>query len=263
MNFFWIWNYIKPVLEIGILWIAFYRVLVFFEGTRAFQVFKGLAYLLIAYILSQILGFDTLNWLLTKIFGLSIIALLIIFHQELRQGLARLGQQHLFTITLAEAEIIAMIEEITSAVFKLSRQNIGALIAIERENKLNAYIESGILIDGKISSELIQSIFNPHCPMHDGGMILRSDRIIATSCLFPLTDNPSFSKTMGTRHRAAIGISEQTNAIVLTVSEETGQVAFICDGKISYFDNKDNLVNTLKGLLVPDKKKKNEKISHA
>ena len=262
---FFIWDYIKPTAEILILWIVFYRVLVFFEGTRAFQVFKGLAYLLLAYVLSQILGLDTLNWLLSKIFGISIIALLIIFHQELRQGLTRLGQQHLFNITLAESEILAVIDEISSAAFKLARQNIGGIIAIEREIKLAAYIDSGITIDAKISSELIQTIFNPHAPIHDGGMVSRHDRIITTSCLFPLTENPSFSKTIGTRHRAAVGVSEQSDATVILISEETGQVAVVINGKIATQNDKEALMSTLKNLLVPEskKKKKNEKTAHA
>src|SRR3989338_9617990 len=122
MTFFLWWNYIKPALEICILWIVFYRILVFFEGTRAFQVPRGIIYLLIAFLVSQFLGFDILNWLLTNFFAISIIALMIIFQPELRQGLARLGQQHLFNLTLEESEIIAIIEELTSAVYKLSRQ---------------------------------------------------------------------------------------------------------------------------------------------
>ena len=161
MTFFIWWEIIKPAIEITILWAAFYRILVFFAGTRAFQVLKGLTYLLLAFLLSQVLGLETLNWLLTKFFAISIIALLIIFQQELRQGLARLGQQHLFNIDLSESEVIALIDETTSAAFKLSRRKIGALIAIEKETKLQAYIESGIPLDAKISSEIIQTIFNP------------------------------------------------------------------------------------------------------
>ena len=127
---FFIWDIVKPTIEITILWVVFYRILVFFEGTRAFQVLKGITYLLIAFLLSQILGLDTLNWLLTKFFAISIIALLIIFQQELRQGLARLGQQHLFSVSLEEAEIIALIEEITAGVYKLAQQKIGCLMAV-------------------------------------------------------------------------------------------------------------------------------------
>jgi len=256
---FFIWDIIKPAIEIAILWGVFYRVLVFFEGTRAFQVLKGLTYLIIAFLLSQFLGLDILNWLLTKFFGISIIAFMIIFQQELRQGLARLGQQHIFSISLEESEIMAIIDELTTAVYKLSRQKIGCLIAIERETKLRTYIESGVPIDSKISSELIQSIFNTQSPIHDGGIITRGDRIVAASCLFPLSDNPNFNKIIGTRHRAALGITEQTDTIVILSSEETGEISLASDGRFVPIVNRERLVNILKSLLiVEDKKKKKE-----
>src|ERR1041385_3125359 len=130
---FLFWSALKPIVEISILWFVFYRILVFFEGTRAFQVLRGITYLIIAYLISQILGLDTIIWLLTKFFGISIIALLIIFQQELRQGLARLGQGHLFNISLGEAEMLEVIEEIADAAYKLSKRKAGCLIAIERE----------------------------------------------------------------------------------------------------------------------------------
>jgi len=257
---FFIWDVIKPTIEILILWIVFYRILVFFEGTRAFQVLKGITYLLIAFLLSQILGFDTLNWLLTKFFAISIIALLIIFQQELRYGLARLGQRHLFSVALEESEIIAIIEEITSAAYKLARQKVGCLIAIERDTKLTTYIESGIAIDARISAELIQSVFVHQSPIHDGGIITRSDRIVAASCLFPLSDNPNFSKIIGTRHRAALGITEQTDTVVVMVSEESGEISVACDGRFIPIVNRDRLVGILKDLLVTEHpSKKNEK----
>src|SRR3989338_6782275 len=135
---------VKTAVEILILWVVFYRILTFFEGTRAFQVLRGLLYLMCAFLISQFFGLDTLNWLLTKFFAISIIAFLIIFQQELRQGLARLGQQHLFAVTLEESEMIAVLEEITNAVTKLARNKTGCIIAIERDSKLKTYIESGI-----------------------------------------------------------------------------------------------------------------------
>ena len=164
MSFIAAIDIIKPIIEIIILWIVFYRILVFFEGTRAFQVSRGIIYLLFAYLLSQFLGLETLNWLLTKFFAISIIALLIIFQQELRYGLARLGQQHLFNITLEESEIVAIVENIASAVYKLSGKKIGCLLAIERETRLLTYIESGVEIESKVSAELIQCIFMPQSP---------------------------------------------------------------------------------------------------
>jgi len=255
------WEIVKPLLEIVILWIVFYQILVFFEGTRAFQVFKGIIYLLVAFLLFQILGLDTLNWLLTKFFAISIIALIIIFQQELRHGLARLGQQHLFNFGLEESEILAIIEEITSACYKLSRQKIGCLIAIERETKLKPYIESGITLDAQISSELIQSIFIPQSPIHDGGIITRGNRVAAVSCLFPLSDNPNFSKIIGTRHRAALGITEQTDAAVIMVSEETSEISVACDGRFIPIVNRERLVNILKDLLIQEDKNKKKKSS--
>ncbi len=251
-----IWSTVKPILEVIILWAVFYRILVFFEGTRAFQVLKGITYLLIAFLLFQILGFETLNWLLTKFFAISIIAVLIIFQQELRYGLARLGQQHLFNISLEESEIMAIIEEITNAIYRMAKQKIGGLIAIERETKLKTYIESGVPLDGKVTSELIQSVFSPQSPIHDGGVICRGDRVVAAACLFPLSENPNFSKIIGTRHRAALGITEQTDAVVVMVSEETSEVSVATDGRFIPIVNKERLVNILKNLLVTPKKKK-------
>lgn len=254
---FLFWSTFKPVLEIAILWFAFYRVLVFFEGTRAFQVLRGITYLIVAYLISQILGLDTIIWLLTKFFGLSIIALLIIFQQELRQGLARLGQGHLFNISLGEAEIVEVIDQIVDTVYKLSKKKIGCLVAIERETKLNSYIESGVAIDGRISSTLLQSIFMPTTPLHDGGVVARGDRVMAASCLFPLSENPNFSKIVGTRHRAAVGLTEQTDAVVVMVSEETGEVSIAANGRFIPVANREKCFEIIKELVVrPSKKKK-------
>jgi len=256
------WEIVKPLSEIVILWVMLYHILVFFEGTRAFQVFKGIIYLIVAFLIFQILGLDTLNWLLTKFFAISIIALVIIFQQELRHGLARLGQQHLFNFGLEESEIIEIIEQITSATYKLARQKTGCLIAIERNTKLKPYIESGLMIDSQISSELIQCIFNPQSPIHDGGIITRGNRIVAAACLFPLSDNPNFSKIIGTRHRAALGITEQTDTVVIMVSEETSEISVACDGRFIPIVNRERLVNILKDLLIVEtksKKKVNQK----
>lgn len=253
---FFLWSIIKPTLEMLILWFVFYRMLVFFEGTRAFQVLRGITYLIIAYLISQILGLDTIIWLLTKFFGLSIIAILIIFQQELRQGLARLGQGHLFSISLGEAEIIELIDEIVDAVYKLSKKKTGCLIAIERETRLTSYTESGVSIEGKISSSLLQSIFMPSAPLHDGGVIARGDRIVSASCLFPLSDNPNFSRIAGTRHRAAVGLTEQTDAVVVMVSEETGEVSIACNGRFIPVANNERCFEILKELVVRSVKKK-------
>ncbi len=251
-----IWSGARPVLEIIILWIVFYYILVFFAGTRSFQVLKGITYIAVAFFLSQILGLKILSWLLQEFFGISIIAFLIIFQQEIRQGLARLGRQHLFNVSLAESELTALIDAITSAAYKMSKNHIGCLVAIEREAKLTTYIESGVNIDGKVTAEMIQSIFTHHSPLHDGGVIIRGDRLVAASCLFPLSDNPNFSKIIGTRHRAALGLTEQTDAVVIMVSEETGEISVAEDGRFIPVINRERLTNILKNIVTTPKSAK-------
>src|SRR3989338_7605619 len=177
-----IWQSAKPFIEIAILWFMFYRLLEFFAGTRAFQVLKGIIVLVTAFLVFQLLGLQTVNWLMTKLFALSVIGLIIIFQPEIRYGLAKLGQQHLFAVPLKEEEIIAILSEIASGVFQLSHKKFGALIAIERDDKLNPYIESGIALESKVNSELLQSIFNPHSPLHDGGVVVRGGSITAAVC---------------------------------------------------------------------------------
>ena len=257
MNFLEIWSMVKPFIEILVLWWIFYRILLFFQGTRAFQVLKGITYLAILFLLAQLFRFDTLNWLLMKFFAISILAMVILFQQELRHGLARLGRGHLFNLFLEESEVVAVIGEIVDAAFKLSDKKTGCLVALEREAKLTTYAESGVQIDGLVTSELVQTIFKHESPIHDGGLIIRGQRILAAACLFPLTDNQNLSKIIGTRHRAALGLTEHTDAVVLLVSEETGEISIACDGKFIPVTGPERLKDILKDLLiVPAKGKK-------
>jgi diadenylate cyclase len=251
-----IWEIGKPILEIVILWVVFYHILVFFKGTRSFQVLTGITYLGAVFFATYLLSLNTINWIMTKFFGFSIIAFLIIFQQEIRQGLARLGRQHLFNITMEESEIHELVDQIASSAYKMSKSKIGCLIAVERETRLNTYIESGIMIDGKVSAEFLQSIFMPHSPLHDGGVIIRQDRVIATSCLFPLSDNENFSKIIGTRHRAALGLTEQTDAVVVMVSEETGEISVAEEGRFIPIVNRERLINILKNIMLVQSKKR-------
>jgi diadenylate cyclase len=255
MSFFF-WSTLKPIIEILVLAYIFYKILVFFQGTRAFQVLKGMTYLLVIFLVSQILGLNTLSWLLTKFFAIWILALVVIFQQEIKQGLARLGQGNLFNITLEESEVAAIIDELVDAAFISSRNKTGVLIAIEREAKLKTYIDSGIVIDGFVSSELVQTIFRHDSPMHDGGLVVRGQRIVAASCLFPLSENQQLSKIIGTRHRAALGLTEQTDALALLVSEETGDVSIACDGKFIPVTGPERLRETLKDLLIIESRRK-------
>lgn len=243
----------KAVIEMAILWAVFYKILLFFEGTRAFQVLRGITYLIIALLLSHFLKFEVLNWLLGNFFSIWIIVIVVIFQHELRSGLARLGQQHLFAISLGETEIKALVDEIYDTVFRLSRRKNGCLIAIEREMKLDLYIESGIIIDAKVTSALLQSIFMPGTPLHDGGVVIRGERIAASSCLFPLSDNPSVGKTVGTRHRAALGLSEHTDALIILVSEETGEISITFEGHFIAVPDQEHFMKIINRILVPAK----------
>lgn len=222
----------KPVLEIAILWFMIYRIMLFFEGTRAMHVLRGIIILLIAFFLFQKLDLNVLDWLLTKLLGISIIAFLIIFHPEIRQGLAHLGQRHLFATALREEELDHMLREICKVAETLSKDKIGALIAIGKNDPLAAYIESGVTVDARVSSELIEAIFTPNNPLHDGGLIIQHGRIIAAGCLFPLTQNQDLSRVFGTRHRAALGLSEETDAIIIIISEERRDISLVFRGRL-------------------------------
>ncbi len=239
----------KPVIEIAILWFVIYHIMLFFEGTRAIQVLRGIIILLVAFFLFQRLGLAILDWLLTKLFAISVIAILVIFHPEIRHGLARLGQRHLFSTPLRQEEIDIMSKEIFQASDNLCRNKIGAIIAIEKNDPLAAYIESGVLIDARVCSDLIQTIFTPHSLLHDGGIIIQHGRIIAAGCLFPLTQNQDLSRVYGTRHRAALGLSEETDAVVVIVSEERQDISLVYKGRFYRDLSREDVFNKLKELI--------------
>jgi len=241
-------NVWKPLLEIVIIWFVFYMLFLFIRGTRAVQVLKGLLILFIAFFIAQRLQLTTINWVLTKLFAISVVAFLIIFQPELRRGLARIGRGRLSGLFLKEEETI---DEIVKACGWLAKRKIGALIAIEREIGLKTYLEGGVPLDSKATSELIQTIFMPNAPLHDGGIIIQEESIAAAGCLFPLTENPSISKTMGTRHRAAIGLTEETDAICVVVSEETGAISMAVGGNLTRDLELQNLKKVLRELYWP------------
>ncbi len=236
----------KPVVEILILWYVFYQIILYLEGTRALYVLRGIVIILIAFMLFKISGLYTLKWLFDRIFALSIVVFVILFQAELRQGLARLGQNPLFDIfPLGKKEIQDIARDITIAVSFMSERRIGALIAIERQIGLKGFSDTGIKIDGIITPELLETIFYPGSPLHDGGVIIKGNRIAAASCLFPLTDSERHSDVRGTRHRAAIGITEETDAICVVVSEETGRISTAMNGRLSMGMKSDELYHSL------------------
>ncbi|HPL83152.1 MAG TPA: diadenylate cyclase CdaA [Candidatus Omnitrophota bacterium] len=222
----------KAILEILILWFIIYHVMLFFEGTRAIQLVRGIAIILVAFFLFQRFGLIRLDWLFKNFFATSVIAVLIIFHPEIRSGLARLGQRHMFTTQLREEELDLILKEISKAIEGLTHDKFGALIAIEKNDPLNVFAENGVAIDAKVSAELIQAIFTPNNPLHDGGMIMQGGRISSAGSFFPLAQNQDLSRIFGTRHRAAIGLSEETDALIIIVSEERRDLSLVYRGKL-------------------------------
>jgi len=239
----------KPAIEIAILWFVIYRIILFFEGSRAIHVMRGIIILIVAFFLFQKLNLEVLSWLLTKLFGISIITILIIFHPEIRQGLARLGQRHLFTARLKEKEIDYILAQVARAAEDLCKNKIGALIAIEKNDPLTAYIESGVIIDAQVSPDLIETIFTPNSLLHDGGLILQHGRIMAAGCLLPLTQNPDLSRIYGTRHRAALGLSEETDAVIVIVSEERHDMSLVYRSRLYRDLSADEIIAKAKQFL--------------
>lgn len=239
----------KPIIEILILWFLIYHIMFFFVGTRAIHVGRGIVILLVAFFLFQRLRLEVLDWLFTKLFAISVIAILIIFQPEIRQGLAKLGRRHLMEAILKEEEIEYILKQFGKASENLSKEKIGALIAIENNDSLASFIESGVVVDARISSELIESVFNPKSILHDGGMIIQHGRISAAGCLFPLTDNQDLSRIFGTRHRAALGLSEETDAVVIVISEERQDLTLVHQGRMYRDLNKEELVSKIKNIL--------------
>ena len=240
----------KTVVEILILWFVIYHVLLFFANTRAIQVLRGIIVLLVAFFLFQKLHFEVLDWLFTKIFTISILAFLIIFHPEIRQGLARLGQRYLLDVNLKEEELDELLKQVSQAADSLCRNKIGALIAIDKRDSLTPYIKSGVAIDAAASSDLIQTIFTPNSLLHDGGLIIQRGRITAAGCLFPLTQKLDLSRIFGTRHRAALGLSEETDAVIVVVSEERQDICLVYKERLYRDMSKEELLYKMKDLIT-------------
>jgi len=219
--------YWKPIIEIIILWFLIYHILLFFVGTRAVQALKGIVIILLAFLIFQKFDFFVLNKLFKELFGLSVIGILIIFNPEIRQGLASIGKGQVFKSTQKEEDLDFIIHEIAQSCESLAQNKLGALIAIEKNDALTAYMQTGEILDSRICADLIEAIFTPNNPLHDGGLIIQKTRIAAAGCIFPLTENQELSRIFGTRHRAALGLSEESDAILIIVSEERRDISII------------------------------------
>ena len=230
---------LTDVLEILILAFIIYNIIKWIKYTRAWTLFKGLLVLLVFSMFAAIMQFDVILWIIRNTLSVGIIALVIIFQPELRRALEDLGRRNLFPkfISLSESDdnnrfSDRTIEELIKASFELARNKTGALVVIEQNSSLIEYEKSGIPVDALVSSQLLINIFEHNTPLHDGAVIMKGDRIVSATCYLPLSANMSLSKELGTRHRAAVGVSEVTDSLTIVVSEETGKVSLAKDGKL-------------------------------
>lgn len=251
---------VRDIFDILIVAIAFYKLFMLIRETRAEQLTKGIFVLLALTKVSEWLEFYTLNFILDATMTVGVIAILIVFQPELRRALEYIGRSRFFTKSFSEIKgesLKEIFDEIVDAVASLSRQKIGALIVIERETGLGEVAETGTIIQGRVSSDLLINIFIPNTPLHDGAVIIKDDIIKAAACFLPLTDNASLSKDLGTRHRAALGISERSDCLAIVVSEETGSISIAENGSLArYLDTK-----TLKQILMDMYKPKEQQPS--
>ena len=234
-----IWTRVSPetldllaaIVDVLIVALILYRVLLVIKDTRAFQMLIGLLIITLAYVVSPFLKLYTLNWILNKFLSPFIIIIIILFQDDIRRGLARVGKSP-FLGGLKRAAQAEALESLSRACVSLAKRKIGAIIVIEREVKLADFIESGVPLDAKVAAELITSVFLPTSVIHDGAMVVSRDRIVAAGVILPLTQDPNVSRALGTRHRAAIGITEATDSVAVVVSEEEGSISYVVGGKI-------------------------------
>jgi len=242
-------------IEILLLALMYYVILRFVRGSRGAGILKGLVLVVVVGLLgvlflARFLNLKVIGGIATQVVALFGFALLVIFQPELRRALVRLSQSPFFGFfTRPEKEVT---DHIVEAVATMSRERVGALIAIERDVSLRSYMEGGVRLDADVTSALLVTIFNPNTPLHDGAVIIQGDRVVAAGCLFPLTENVEAGSGLGTRHRAAIGVTEDSDAIAIVVSEETGTISLAVKGKLSRGLDPENLRTILRGILAPD-----------
>lgn len=240
-------NWRTPV-EIGILSVVLYYSYAYLRGTHGARILIGLALIFLTLtFLSQILSLVVISWILRSLVGFLAIALVVLFQPELRRALTDLGSHPFFTSAFEKRETI---EEITDTVFEIASKGFGALIAVEREIDLKPFVDTGLAIDAEFSKELTLTIFHPKTVLHDGGLIVRSDRIVAAACIFPLTQREDLDRNLGLRHRAALGLCEEADAVAIVVSEETGQVSVCHNGLIERNLNVEKFRRLLGQLLL-------------
>jgi diadenylate cyclase len=238
------------LLDIAIVSILIYEFLKLIRGTRAVQMAVGSLLIILLFYLSRLAPLQTVNWMIRNMLVYVAFAAIVIFQSDIRRALAHFGRAPFFRYFNTQESAGETIEEVVVAATMLSAQRVGAIVAIEREIGLRNYIESGIPLDAELTYDLLVTIFQPGSPLHDGAVVLQEDRVAAAACFLPLTVNPRVSRELGTRHRAAIGLTEESDAAAVVVSEETGQIALALDGQIERGLSADQLRERLRSLIM-------------
>jgi diadenylate cyclase len=247
---------IKAIIDIGIVTWVIYKLIILVRETRAWQLIKGILLILVATEMSGVLEFKTINYLLRSMLSVLAIGAIVLFQPELRRALEKIGRSRFKDLLSFDdaadfrVQTTAVIEEIVKACVDMSSKYVGALIVIEREVRIGEIINTGTQLDSQVSSELVINLFVPDTPLHDGAVVIRDNKIKAAACFLPLTDNPNLSKELGTRHRAALGITEVSDSIAVVVSEESGKISFALNGGLTRNLTPDTLRKALNKNLV-------------
>ncbi|MCI7012633.1 MAG: diadenylate cyclase CdaA [Eubacteriales bacterium] len=246
----------QDVLDIVIITVLVYKIIEWSMNTRAYQLLKGLGVLLLILLLSTLFNLYTINYLLNTLLVSGIVVMAVIFQPELRRGLAHIGRFKFNFSAKDKSDDSGIVREIVNALIELSKRKVGALIVIERETKLDEYLPTGTLVDAKITSALIQNIFEPNTPLHDGAVIVRDGRIHYAACVLPLFDDANISRELGTRHRAAMGVSQASDSLTLVVSEETGVISYAENGKLVRYVDRIALTELLESIFSAPQEEK-------
>ncbi|MFC0232571.1 diadenylate cyclase CdaA [Vagococcus entomophilus] len=253
-NYFFSTNFLINILDIVVVWFLLYRLIMVVKGTKAVQLFKGIAIILVIRVLSGWIGLNTVSWIMNQVITYGVIAAIVIFQPEVRRGLEHLGRGSLFKKSKKIIqEESSMIDAFDKAIQYMSKRKIGALITIERNTGLDDYIETGIPINASITGELLINIFIPNTPLHDGAVIIKNQKIAVACAYLPLSESSLIPKVFGTRHRAAVGISEVSDAITIIVSEETGDVSLTLNNELLPHLTQEEYLKILSQELVKEK----------
>lgn len=249
---------ITDVIDIAVVSYLVYKVLAFIRETRAQLLLRGIVALIAVFFLSDILDLHLLNWLLKSFITMGLVAVIVIFQPELRRGLEKVGRRGIMPNqfkAIDKTDAMEIVDEICEAAGEFSESKTGALIVIERNTMLTDMIDTGCTVDSKISARLLGNLFYKGSPLHDGAVIIRANRILAASCVLPLTERTNVGKNLGTRHRAALGMSECSDALIIVVSEESGAISVAENGKLDRFIDTKTLKKILLGIYIPAESK--------